>query len=183
MPMRLYRVTIPYREPTYGDPERIYQGAMEVYAPTREAAVRLALREFKELAELSSARWEREVVRDGVKAEVAGEELERGLRVATEARGPGVWLMSLMGRLDAQSHPVFTGALSDLAAMGCRCVVLDMTGLAYVNSTGLATLVDANDRMDVRLAAVRPNVLRLLNMIGLEKVLRLYESPEEALRA
>tara|TARA_R110002072_G_scaffold28182_2_gene90766 strand:+ start:138 stop:362 length:225 start_codon:yes stop_codon:yes gene_type:complete len=71
----LWRVTIPYQEPTYS----VRQGAQKTYdafyvieASSREAAIASALGRFEGLATESGVRWIREVLADRISATPAG---------------------------------------------------------------------------------------------------------------
>lgn len=61
-----YRVRIDYREPTYearaGQKRSPYSWTYEVVAANENEAARMALREFRETARVSSVGWFREVV-------------------------------------------------------------------------------------------------------------------------
>jgi hypothetical protein len=70
----LWKVTIPYHEPTYGvrsgDP-KVYDAYYEVTAASRETAITQALSQFNELANESGVRWIREVFEDRIVAKPA----------------------------------------------------------------------------------------------------------------
>ncbi len=63
----LFAVTVYYREPTYelvaGCKAEPYRWTYRVFAPDEANARELALREFEEMARLSSVAWVRRVVR------------------------------------------------------------------------------------------------------------------------
>ena len=97
----------------------------------------------------------------------------------------GALVISLAGSLDtltAGSAQNYIGAQFD---GGQRQIVLDLDQVNFMSSSGLRLLVDMLKRSyDVgggfRLASVPPNVRRTLEISGLERVLDIYRSVEEA---
>lgn len=69
--MHLYKVHIPYREPTYKRSEHLYDGVLEVSASSPAEAKIVALKKFKAVASSSSVRWTREIVHDDIRVERA----------------------------------------------------------------------------------------------------------------
>lgn len=72
-------------------------------------------------------------------------------------------------------------------AYDCRVAVLDMTGVSYMDSTGLALLINLKKRMTVRsggvlrIAAPQANVRRVLELTRLDEIFEVYDSLDEAL--
>jgi len=64
--MMAFLVEIQYREPSYerrhGARPNPYRWRYRIYARSGEMAVEMALQEFREIAQLSSSGWSREVV-------------------------------------------------------------------------------------------------------------------------
>lgn len=66
-----WKVTIPYREPTYSvrqGVQKTYDAFYEVEADSLEAAVTSALAQFEGLATESGVRWIREVIEERISA-------------------------------------------------------------------------------------------------------------------
>lgn len=66
-----WNVKIPYQEPTYSARQgetKTYTCSYEVTAPSRDEAIREALRRFEGLAKESGVRWIREPLEDQVDA-------------------------------------------------------------------------------------------------------------------
>ena len=72
MGTRSYRVVISYREPTFKDPEKIYEGTFEVEARSAPQAKQLAINEFRRMADASLVRWKREIIPGDIRVEFAG---------------------------------------------------------------------------------------------------------------
>lgn len=79
------------------------------------------------------------------------------------------------------------GLLAAVSAPGL--VVVDMTGTAYCDSAGMHMLLAVDDRAhasgSVFRVAVRPgtSVARMMGLLGLHRILSIYESVEAALPA
>jgi anti-sigma B factor antagonist len=58
----------------------------------------------------------------------------------------GIATLKLRGELDLASSPLLTGELEDLEASGARRLVVDLSGLEFMDSTGLHSLLAALER-------------------------------------
>jgi anti-anti-sigma factor len=181
--MDRYSVVVPYTESTHRQRGRLYSITIEVKARSPDDAKERALEEIKALSDLSSARWSRKIMHDDIR--VSRSEAARAGRSSVEAeeREPGTWVVRPGRELDAEANRELERRLDEAVRGGARRLILDMTGLEYVNSTGLGVLMDASERAEIRLAGVQPGPLKLMKMVGLDKVLRFSETVEEALRA
>jgi len=92
----------------------------------------------------------------------------------------------LVGRVDSVGAAELDQALRSAAAEGKRKMVLDMSGVSYINSAGLRTLADmltqnrANNG-DLRLVALNLKVERVFKIIGFDKFFQTYNTVEEAI--
>lgn len=94
-------------------------------------------------------------------------------------------VLSVSGELDLASSPMLDQELARLAAAEPALLVLDLRGLAFMDSTGLSVLVRAHHHAEQagrRLVLVRggPQVQRLLNLTGLADRLPIVDSVEES---
>ncbi len=98
----------------------------------------------------------------------------------------GVTVFTLEGRVDSAGAGDMDGVLQNAAAEGKHKMVLDMSGVSYINSAGLRTLADiltqnrANGG-DLRLVALSPKVERVFKIIGFDKFFETYQSVEAAM--
>jgi anti-sigma B factor antagonist len=87
-------------------------------------------------------------------------------------------------RLDAQRAPAFKSALAPLLAAQPDKVVLDASGVEFVDSTGLGSLVSLLKMMgatgELAIAGPRPAVRKLFTVTRLDRVMRLYDSVDDA---
>ena len=96
-----------------------------------------------------------------------------------------VTVLSLTGDLDTASAPQLKERLEDLLARGKTRVVLDLFGVAYIDSAGLGELVRAMKRSrecagDLRVCALRGDVLRVFEMTRLTEGIGVYSTLSEA---
>jgi anti-sigma B factor antagonist len=106
------------------------------------------------------------------------------LELDTE-EGDGRARLALRGELDISSAPVLEEALGRVEAARPPLVVIDLRGLEFMDSTGLRTLVSADQRArdaGRRLAIVRgPEAVdRIFNVTRLDERLELIDDPAVA---
>ncbi|MFC4852623.1 STAS domain-containing protein [Actinophytocola glycyrrhizae] len=112
-----------------------------------------------------------------------------GLRIDTRRIDDAV-VVDVAGEVDLDTAPRLREAIAvaiDEAGSG-TCVV-DLTDVPYLGSSGLSALLDANREAAARQAPLRivvdanRPVIRPIEITGLDQVLHLYHSVEEALDA
>lgn len=111
------------------------------------------------------------------------------LGVSTEAVAGG-WLVEVSGEVDLHTAPqlrAVLGGLVDRETSG-EAVVVDLTGVSFIDSTGLGELVGAHKAVRRRgdrlhLVATNERVARLLTLTGLDDVLDVHRDRFEALAA
>lgn len=89
--------------------------------------------------------------------------------------GEGQYEVRLAGELDMSTAPQLREELLRLASEGAAQVTLDMTDLAFVDSTGLSVLITGLKRFrqdggDMALRSPSPGTLRVLEITGLTEV-------------
>lgn len=114
----------------------------------------------------------------------AREEAERKPIIAVELP-EGIWQTTPDGRLDEVRAEQLTTVLNEQLAAGHRWMIVDMSEVEFLSSAGLKTLVSAWQRLrdqkgDLVLAAVRPRVAEVLEMIGLDMVFTITPTPDQA---
>jgi anti-sigma B factor antagonist len=65
---------------------------------------------------------------------------DQGLNVVTDERD-GVYRIELHGELDVSTVPRFNAALSDARILHCRALVVDLSELTFMDSTGLSAVL------------------------------------------
>ncbi len=92
------------------------------------------------------------------------------------------------GTLDRRTAPELEGALQALAGQGHSRIVLDLSGVGEMSSAGLRVIISAakllrNERTggDLRLVAPGERVIQVLELAGLQSVLRVYATSDQAI--
>lgn len=106
----------------------------------------------------------------------------------SERDDEGVTVFTLEGRIDTQGAPDLDEALQAAVTQGKSWMVLDMAGTSYICSAGLRTLADVLTKNraqdgDLKLAAVPPRVLSILQVIGFDNFFSIYDSVKDAVAA
>jgi anti-sigma B factor antagonist len=91
-------------------------------------------------------------------------------------------LFEIVGRVDNDSALALAQSIKNALASGRDQVLLDMSGVEYMNSAGLRELVKAFkqvQRISGRLILVNPSeyVRKLLELVGLETIFEIYVDP------
>lgn len=100
----------------------------------------------------------------------------------------GVTLFVLEGRIDSTGAAEMDDALQRASADGENKMILDMSGVQYINSAGLRTLADIltqNRKANGNLFLVAPStkVERVLKIIGFDKFFSVFGTVDEAVAA
>jgi anti-sigma B factor antagonist len=97
-----------------------------------------------------------------------------------------VTILRIAGRLTANAQPgLLKRTVEDVARRGNSDVVIDLSGVGYVDSTRLGELIAAQVTMSrvggrLKLAGVPPRVSELLRLSGLDRVFHSFATVEEA---
>lgn len=91
----------------------------------------------------------------------------------------------LGGDIDLASSPDLKAALTELCELGYTQFVLDLSEVGHMDSTGLGVLVGLQNRLDksgrLALAALPPNLVSLLSMVGLDERFQSFPTVDAAL--
>lgn len=99
---------------------------------------------------------------------------------------PKVWIIAPSGKLDLLLSRELSSVLGRVLDDGHRWLLLDMSEVDYISSAGFKTLVSAWQRArdvkgDLVLVMLKPRVREVMEMIGLDLVFSIAESPEHAI--
>ncbi|MBA2627564.1 MAG: STAS domain-containing protein [Gemmatimonadales bacterium] len=91
----------------------------------------------------------------------------------------------ISGSVDGLTAEALQAALQAPLDEGVSRLVADLSGVEYTSSAGLRVLLGTlklsrQKGGDFRLAAVRPNVLKVLELSGFTSILKVYEDVEGA---
>jgi len=91
----------------------------------------------------------------------------------------------LTGSIDASTNQTFEKRLSDILSSGTTSVMLVLTNVKYINSTGLGTIVKCVDTFrekggDIKLVGVPTKVIALFEMLGLLALFETHDTIDSA---
>jgi len=94
----------------------------------------------------------------------------------------------LLGELDIDSAPELTALLASVVENGPAEVIVECSGLSFIDSSGLSVLIAAQKRLTDRGARLvvrspRPNVLKVIEITRLGKYLNVDDGTAEGRRA
>ena len=111
---------------------------------------------------------------------------------ASELDG-GIQLLAVNGELDLSTATQLQGPLEKAIASPQAAVLIDLTDCAFIDSTGIALIVRAWQRIDAGagnggegglvLCCQNEQVRRVLEVTGLEHSLRVFQTRDEAVTA
>ncbi len=94
--------------------------------------------------------------------------------------------VSVTGDIDMSSSTKMRDALAPIFKNNNKVVVVDLSGVSYIDSSGIATLVEGlqwshNSKNKFRLAALTPGVKDVFEIARLLTVFEVFETKEQAL--
>lgn len=108
-----------------------------------------------------------------------------GLTSDVSTRGTAT-VVTLAGEIDLSNHVPLRTVLNDLIVGGSVHLVLDMTGVSFMDSTGLGALIGTRRRVhafqgSLRIVLTNDAIMRVFEVTGLDNVFDLYPSLADAL--
>lgn len=108
------------------------------------------------------------------------------MEIEKEEQGRRVAVLRLDGRLDLVQAPRLRDAVRETVDDGRPDVVVELSGVNFIDSSGLGMLIAGLKHArqaggELRIAGAGPQVLLVLELTKLGRVLRPYDSLEEAL--
>lgn len=109
-------------------------------------------------------------------------------RVGYERLADEVGVVTLEGEIDIYSSPQFKEVLLKGIEEGANHVIIDLTDVTFIDSTALGVLVSGAKRVRPRngsldIICVDENIIRILEITGLDRIFGIYQSRAEALKA
>ena len=94
----------------------------------------------------------------------------------------------LSGSIDASTNQTFENRLGEILTSGTNKVLLLLTDVKYINSTGLGTIVKCVDQFrekdgDIKLVGVPTKVIALFEMLGLLALFETHDTIEQAVES
>jgi anti-sigma B factor antagonist len=108
--------------------------------------------------------------------------------VVSSGHQNGWWVVSVIGEIDVHSGPSLREHLLRALANGERDLVVDLSGVSFLDSSGLGVLVTAHKRTraaggSLRLASCRPAVATIFQITALDRAFSIYPTVEDAVTA
>jgi anti-sigma B factor antagonist len=97
-------------------------------------------------------------------------------------------LVSVSGELDLYTSERLRRAIDEAASVGADTVLLDLSGVGFIDSTVLGVIVQESKRLEGRgvsltLVTDDPRTLRVLEVTGLDRVMHRHATLHDALAA
>jgi anti-anti-sigma factor len=109
----------------------------------------------------------------------------RPMQIIEEKDGD-LLIVSLRGHLDTIGAPAFEERVMNRIGSGVRCVVLDCSGLEYVNSAGLKSFLVVARRAELdgkfAVCALSQQITALFATIGFDQIMTVVPTRQDAIR-
>lgn len=109
-----------------------------------------------------------------------------GVEISAQQEGD-VLVIKLDGRLDASTTPVVEKKLAKLLETSKKMLV-DFTDVGYLSSAGMRLLLSMTKKMQanegqIAFFAMSEDVLEIIKMAGFERILKIFNTKNEALKS
>jgi anti-sigma B factor antagonist len=110
--------------------------------------------------------------------------MNEGVQISSATSGP-VTVLSLEGRLDAVSSEVAGKQIDGVIEDGAGKIVIDLSGLEYISSSGLRVMLAALKKVrsrsgDIRLSALKPFVHEVFEISGFSRIFLVFDNADQA---
>lgn len=100
----------------------------------------------------------------------------------------GTCCIDLAGYLDAHTATELESIIRSSIESGCRRIVVNFADLDYISSAGLGVFMVfiesvRSDGGDIKLAAMKPKIFTVFDLLGFPVLFEIYETVEEAVLA
>ena len=82
----------------------------------------------------------------------------------------GQSIVAVQGEVDLTTAPAFAEALRTVTALEPSEILVELSGVTFIDSTGVGVLVEAARRVAVRIVGSSPTVSRVLELTGLDEI-------------
>ncbi len=96
-------------------------------------------------------------------------------------------MLALSGEIDMYSSPEFRKALMQVIKQKPPEIIVDFGGVTYIDSSGIATLVEALKAMKafdgkLKLATINDHIMDIFKFTKLDTVFNIYGNVDEAMK-
>lgn len=97
-------------------------------------------------------------------------------------------VLFVTGEIDIYTAPLFKQSVVNLVSEGTQNVVIDLTGVTFMDSSGFGTLLGATRRLrpgggGLHLAGPNSTIQRMLRLTRLDSIMQIHDSAEAAVEA
>jgi len=109
------------------------------------------------------------------------------LKIDTHSVGEKGVIINLQGEVDVYTAPQLKQEIIDQLGKGANQIIVNLTGVQYLDSTGLGVLIGGLKRTrekDGELTLICPNqrIYRIFEITGLSTIFQIFQSEDEALQ-
>jgi anti-sigma B factor antagonist len=106
----------------------------------------------------------------------------------SEDRKADVVVLALSGKLDATTAKTFEDKILGVINSGTQRLVVDLSQLEYVSSSGLRVFLLAGKRLrstnrKIALCSLKEHVRQVFDLAGFSSILSIYNSRDDAIKA
>jgi anti-sigma B factor antagonist len=100
----------------------------------------------------------------------------------------GFHIVTPVGELDVYTVPLFRKVVLKLGGERRHDLILDLTRLTFIDSSGLGSLIETYQKArsvegEIAFVLENPRILKVLKLVNLDKVFRIYDNLGQALQA
>ena len=120
--------------------------------------------------------------------EVGGVVLEK-IRLETGVKDvDGIQVLEVAGEIDVYTAPQFKDAVNNIMATGQKHLIINMSNISYMDSSGFGTLLSATKRLrpaggTVNLVGCNRSIERILQITRLNTIFATHENVNDAIKA
>lgn len=108
--------------------------------------------------------------------------------VIKDKKAGDIIVLAVDGEINFNSSPDFRKAFLKVLDSNAHKVIVNLGGVGYVDSSGLATLVEAHQKIKntggkLKLVKLTPKVKSLFEITKLEKLFEIFSNEEDALKS
>jgi len=111
------------------------------------------------------------------------------LRLDYEVRRvSGFPVLGVTGEIDIYTAPLFKQAVVNLVSEGNQNVIIDLSGVTFMDSSGFGTLLGATKRLrptggGLHLASPNSTIQRMLRLTRLDSIMQIHDSVDAAVQS
>lgn len=100
----------------------------------------------------------------------------------------GLPVLCVSGEIDIYTAPLFKQAVVNLVSEGNRDVIIDLSKVTFMDSSGFGTLLGATKRLrpvggGLHLASPNSTIQRMLRLTRLDTIMQIYDTTQAAVQA